>query len=267
VNSTTQTTKRIIKKYVFFLVLPLFIGCGSMEKATYFYGTQEATFRSSESDNMENILQPNDLLSISISSVNQEATEIFNASNQVATGASMASGVLSQASGYLVDKEGFIRFPILGELLAAGRTKQELRDEITNELTNRKLLLDPVVDIRFLNFRVSVLGEVKRPNVFTVPSEKISILEALSLAGDITIDGDKEQVALIREEDGNKVFHRINLTTSEVFSSDYFYLQSNDILYIAPRPSKVAESSVAKPWIPVILSAISLSIITILNFR
>ncbi|WP_300021580.1 polysaccharide biosynthesis/export family protein [uncultured Maribacter sp.] len=260
---------RCLPKRIFIVVLflVLFASCGNMKKSTYFYEAPDSIYNSSKFENLEDTLHENDLLSISVSSVNREAAAMFNTSNQVGASTTMVSGVLGQASGYLVDKMGNIRFPILGEIEVAGKTKQEVRDYITKALTDQKLLLDPIVDVRLLNFRVSVLGEVLRPNVFTVPSEKISVLEALSLAGDITIYGNKERVSLIREVDGNKILHHLDLTSSEILSSQYFYLKSNDVIYVEPRPSKVAESSVVRPWIPVALSAISLAVITIVNFK
>lgn len=248
-------------------VLIFIASCGNMKKATYFYDTSDSTYLNSNVQNLEPVLQENDLLSISVSSVNPEAAEIFNVSNIVATQSSTVSGVTAQASGYLVDQDGFIRFPILGKIKAAGKTKKALREEITKALDSQKLLIDPIVDVRYLNFKVSVLGEVKDPSVLTIPNEKISLLEALGLAGDITIFGNKENVALIREENGVKKLRRLDLTSSEIFSSPYYYLKSNDIVYVEPRKSKVAESSVVKQWIPVVLSAISLAIITIVNFK
>ncbi|WP_405410915.1 polysaccharide biosynthesis/export family protein [Maribacter sp. Asnod1-A12] len=238
-----------------------------MKKSTYFYEAPDSIYNSSVHENLEDTLRENDLLSISVSSVNKEAAAMFNTSNQVGANTAMVSGVLGQASGYLVDRHGNIRFPILGEIEVIGKTKQELRDHITTMLTDKKLLLEPIVDVRVLNFRVSVLGEVLRPNSFIVPSEKISVLEALSLAGDITIYGNKERVSLIREVGDNKILQHLDLTSSEILSSPYFYLKSNDVIYVEPRPSKVAESSVVRPWIPVVLSAISLAVITIVNFN
>ncbi|WP_423997239.1 polysaccharide biosynthesis/export family protein [Maribacter sp. IgM3_T14_3] len=259
--------KLSLRHIVGFLCVVLFASCGNMKKSTYFYEAPDSIYNSSQFENLEDTLNENDLLSISVSSVNKEAADMFNTSNQVGASTATVSGVLGQASGYLVDKTGNIRFPILGEIKVEGKTKQEVRDHITTMLTEQKLLLNPVVDVRLLNFRVSVLGEVLRPNVFTVPSEKISVLEALGLAGDITIYGNKERVSLIREVDGNKILHHLDLTSSEILSSQYFYLKSNDVIYVEPRPSKVAEASVLRPWIPVALSIVSLGIITIVNFR
>lgn len=249
------------------LVLTFFnTSCTNMKRATYFYNTGDSNFLNINSESLEPVLQANDLLSISVSSVNPEAAEMFNVANVVATESSTLSGSRAQASGYLIDQDGFIRFPVLGKILAAGKTKKALREEITAELSSKKLLIDPIVDVRYLNFKVSVLGEVKNPSVLTIPNEKISLLEALGLAGDITIFGNKETVALLREEDGVKKLRRIDLTSSDLFSSPYYYLKSNDIIYVEPTQAKVSESSLVKSWIPVILSAISLAIITIVNF-
>lgn len=249
------------------LLLVSMSSCVNMKKSTYFHETSNSTYLNSNIEDLEPILHPNDLLSISVSSVNPEAAEIFNTSNTVATQSSTVSGALTQASGYLIDQEGFIRFPILGKIKASGKTKKVLREEITTALETEKLLIDPIVDVRYLNFKVSVLGEVKNPSVLTIPNEKVSLLEALGLAGDITIYGNKQTVALIREEGGVKKVRRIDLTSNEIFSSPYYHLKSNDIIYVAPTKSKVAESSLIKQWIPVVLSAISLAIITIVNFK
>jgi polysaccharide export outer membrane protein len=144
-----------------------------------------------------------------------------------------------------------------------GLTTNELREKITAELLSKKLLVDPIVIVRQLNFKVSVLGEVGRPSVVNVPSEKISLLEALGLAGDITIYGKKDNVMIIREENGQKTIKRINLNSSEIFTSDYYYLKSNDIVYVEANKAKVASSTRSSTLIPIILSALSFGAIII----
>lgn len=249
------------------VLIVLFTSCGNMKKATYFYDIPDITYRVQNVEDLEPVLHKNDLLSISVSSVNPEAVEIFNVSKVVATQYSTVSGTAAQGSGYLIDQEGYIRFPILGKIEAAGKTKKMLREELTNALESKELLIDPIVDVRYLNFKVSVLGEVKNPSVLTIPNEKVSLLEALGLAGDITIYGNKENVSLIREENGMRKLRRLDLTSGEIFNSPYYYLKSNDIVYVEPKQSKVVESSVVKQWIPVMLSAISLAIIAIVNVK
>lgn len=111
----------------------------------------------------------------------------------------------TQAPGYLIDQEGYIRFPLLGKLQAAGLTKAELRDKITEKLISNKYLIDPIVDVRYLNYKISVLGEVSKPSVINIPSEKVSLLEALALAGDLTIYAQRDNILLIRETESVKV--------------------------------------------------------------
>jgi polysaccharide export outer membrane protein len=164
---------------------------------------------------------------------------------------------MSPSSGYLVSQDGFIEFPALGKIMAAGLTKQKLKEDITEKLVNSKLLIDPIVTVRFLNYRVTVLGEVARPTVVTVPNERISILEAIGLAGDITIYGKRDNVLLIREEKATKVIKRINLNSSEILSSPYYYLKSNDVVYVEPNNAKIVGASNTRQLLPTILSALS----------
>ena len=240
--------------------------CGNTKNATYFNQNNNRVY-TNRGENLEPVIQLNDLLNITVTSINPEASEMFNVSNDAVAQSSTTAGNTTRISGYLVDQDGFIRLPILGKIAAAGKTKKLLREEITTLLIDRKLLLEPIVDIRYLNYKVSILGEVKNPSVLTIPSEKISLLEALGLAGDITIFGRRDNITLIREEDGVRSMRKIDLTTNEIFNSPYYYLQSNDIIYVEPNKAKVASSTGARDWIPVILSTISLGIIAILNFN
>jgi polysaccharide export outer membrane protein len=247
------------KKYVLFLILGSLIvlgGCVDARKVTYFPDLGEGVIPSSIV-NLEPVISKSDILSISVTSPNPEATVMFNAPNMAATQTNAAIGNIAPSSGYLVSQDGFIEFPALGKIMAAGVTKQKLKEDITQKLVDSKLLIDPIVTIRLLNYRVTVLGEVTRPTVVTVPNEKISILEAIGLAGDITIYGKKENVLLIREEKNGKVIKRLNLNSSEIFSSPYYYLKSNDVVYVEPNKARVAASSRSQQLLPTILSALS----------
>jgi polysaccharide export outer membrane protein len=124
------------------------------------------------------------------------------------------------------------------------------------------LLIDPIVNVRFLNYKVTVIGEVGHPSVINVPNEKISLLEALGLAGDMTIYGRRDNVLVIRETEGTKTFQRINLNTNEIFTSPYYYLKSNDIVYVETNKNKVASTGRSVFWIPVIFSFFS-TVVTI----
>ena len=266
-NQSGDPFRLNLENYWLLIVVALLLNsCGSTKESTYFYETPNIKFINNF-ENLEPVIRSNDLLSISVSSVNPEATEIFNVSNVSPVRSSTVSGTTAQVSGYLVDQDGFIRFPVLGKIQAAGKSKKELREEITKELIDRKLLLDPIVDIRYLNFKVSVLGEVKNPSVLTIPDEKISLLEALGLAGDITIYGRKDNVVIIREEEyGVKKLTRLDLTSKEIFDSPYYYLKSNDIVYVEANKKKVASTSMTPQWFAVILSGLSLMVISISTF-
>jgi polysaccharide export outer membrane protein len=124
-------------------------------------------------------------------------------------------------------------------------------------ILSQKLLVNPIVDIRYLNYEVTVLGEVARPTVITVPNEKISLLKAIGLAGDLTIYGIRTNVLLIREENGKKITRHIDLTSSNFFNSPYYYLQPNDVVYVEPNKTKIATASRSQQFLPIIFSALS----------
>jgi len=234
-----------------------FSSCVNVKKATYFNDIAESEIPSNF-DNLQPLLKENDLLKITVSSLNPEATEIFNISSSA-----NISARDNQSSGFLINTDGYINFPVLGKIKAAGRTKQDLEEGITKELTNRKLLLEPIVEIRYLNFRVSVMGEVKDPSVLIIPSEKVTLLEALSLAGDLTIYAKRDNILLIREEDDVKKLRRIDLTTGDIFASSNYYLKPNDIIYVEPNKSKISSSTRISQWLPIILSGLSLAVIAL----
>lgn len=236
--------------------------CASTKKALYFRGQGDASIRSKDFV-PETIIEGNDILSILVSSLNQDASSAFNLSNTTDVTSTTAAGNRNESAGYLVSHEGYIQFPQLGSIKAAGLTKDQLQDTVTRILTDRKLLISPVVSVRMLNFKVTVLGEVGHPTVIPVPSEKISLLEALGLAGDLTINAKRDNVLVIREEPGKKVIKRLNLNSSELFTSPYYYLRSNDIVYVEPNRTKVMNNSNVAMWVSVILAALSFGIIVI----
>lgn len=239
-----------------------FASCVNTRKAVYFADQPDGTILSTITI-PETIIGANDLLSIQVSSLNPEASAVFNTPNNTVSNIASYNGSPVTVSGYLVNAEGNIQFPILGKIKAAGLTENQLRMLIVKSLDDKKLLKDPIVSIRHLNFKVTVLGEVGNPTVITVPNEKITLLEALGLAGDITIYGKKDKVMLIREEAGVKMLNRIDLNTAQLFNSPYYYLRSNDIVYVEPNKAKVASSGRANQSLPIILSALSFAAIIV----
>ncbi|POY35795.1 sugar transporter [Solitalea longa] len=227
-----------LKNSIFMLLLSVIAtSCSSTENIAYFKdaGTQKSTQQAI--NNYVPKVQANDILSIEIASLSPEATEMFNPKSAAGNANSLE---LRQIDGYLVDKSGNVDLPVIGALKVDALTTDEVSDLVKSRLTN--YLKDPTVKVKFLNFKISVMGEVARPNVYNVTNEKITITEALSMAGDVTIYGLRENVLLIREENGVRQFARINLNKTDVFTSPFYYLHKGDVIYVEPGPRKVYAS-------------------------
>lgn len=188
--------KRQVSVFLIFFIIVANASCVNTKKSVYFADRKNETVASTNVV-PQSVIISNDLLSISVSSLNPDATAVYNGPNTVISGASgnQTVGASIQTTGYLVKTDGNILFPIIGAVKAAGLTTSELSEQLIKVLLNKKLLIDPIVTVRYLNFRVTVLGEVARPAVINVPNEKMSVLEALGLAGDITIFGKRECIA------------------------------------------------------------------------
>lgn len=244
-------------------VLPLIFSCASTKSITNFNDLTDSTIAFNV-QSLEPVLQKNDILNISVASLNPEANQPFNLYTVVNTQGAAVSGTVSQSSGYLVDQDGYIQFPMLGNIKAAGYTKKQLKETITKGLIQRKLLYEPIVSIRYLNYRVTVLGEVARPNVFNIPGEKVTLLEALGLAGDLTPYARRDNVLIIHEdENGKRETIRMNLNKEDLFTSPYYYLKSNDIVYVSPNKSQAVGTSTTKQWLPAVLAGMSFLAIVI----
>jgi polysaccharide export outer membrane protein len=253
-----------MKKGLFFaiLILPILFSCGNTRQATYFNILPDST-SFDEALIPEHIIRKKDILSISVSSLNESATEVFNRPNRTNVQTTTPTGELVQPAGYLVDQDGYIQFPQIGRIMVAGLTKKQVQDFLRQNLVEKKLLYDPIITIRILNYRVSVLGEVTRPMVVTVPTEKISLLEALSMAGDVTIFAKRNNVLVIREEEGKRIAQRIDLNSAELFTSPYYYLKANDVVYVQPNKARVFSATRTSQLLPAIISGFSVLIIVI----
>lgn len=216
-------------------------------------------------------IHPDDLLSIMVNSKDPELALPFNlpmVTYQLGTnqGASGQQRVLS----YLVNAQGDIDFPILGKIRVEGMTRDQLSEYIKNRLISEDLIKDPIVTVQFLNFKVSVMGEVLRPGSFNMNSDRITLLEALSMAGDLTIYGRRDRVAVIREENGERTVLYHDLRNSDIFNSPCYYLQQNDIVYVEPNKAKAQQSKInqnnsASVWLTAVsvLATITSLIVTL----
>jgi polysaccharide biosynthesis/export protein len=251
-SETFKTSLAVIS-----LVLSL-SSCMNMRKFVYFNDLQDTLIRNRGA--MEPVIQKNDLLSIAVTSLSPEASSIFNAPNEGTNHAGSFAGN-SLPVGYLVNQDGYIQYPLLDSIHAAGLTKKQLTNYIEDLLRKKNLLVDPIVTIRYLNFKVSVLGEVAKPGVMTIPNEKVTILEALGLAGDMTIYARRDNILLIREEETGEKIVRLSLSNGAILRSPYYYLRSNDVIYVEPNKNKVTSVSNTLQVLPAVIAAISLLIV------
>jgi polysaccharide biosynthesis/export protein len=237
--------------------------CVNPKSATYFSDQKDAEIKTSN-QSAKALIRNNDVLNINVTSMSTQPTNLFNISN-VSSNSNPSSSFPglynSQPAGYLVDPEGYIKLPYLGKIKAEGLSSNELADTITNGILSKKLMIDPIVNVRLLNFKVTVLGEVGRPMVINVPNEKISILEAIGMAGDLTMFAKRDRVLLIREEDGKKVTKRLDLNSSSMLTSPYYYLKSNDVIYVEPNNAKISSTSKSRQVLPIIFSAMCFAVI------
>jgi len=230
------------------------MSCGSRKDIVYFQGTPIKAFDVPE---FELRYKANDLLLINVSAINMESVRPFNLSTISYTSLTGKLSAPPAQQSYLVGADGCIPFPVIGNVKVGNLTRSAAESLLKEKLS--AYVSDPMVHIRIVNYKVSVLGEVKSPGVFTIQNEKVSILEALGLAGDLTIYGQRNDVLLIRDLKGKKYFKRIDLTSTDFFATSNFYLQQNDLLYIAPNKAKVSASK-STPSTGVFISVTSLLI-------
>ena len=218
--------------------------CGSVKDIAYF---QNKMVNEPEAIDKHAgiVIQPKDMLSIVVSSRNPELVAMFNlpvVSYQAGSEAVAGAGQ-QRLMGYVVDNDGQIDFPVLGPINVAGLTRWELSELIKNKLIDDGLLSDAVVTVEFMNFKVSVIGEVNNPGTFNIEGDKVTVLQAISLARDLTIFGERENVTVIRERDGKRTMYEINLCDVSMFNSPAYYLQQNDVVYVQPSKVKARQST------------------------
>jgi polysaccharide biosynthesis/export protein len=238
--------------------------CTSTRKLNYFDDyTTASTFSIAKQGQSQPILK-GDILYILVNSADLASNAVFNAVN---FGGNLQGGnmVYSASPGYLVEEDGTLSFPKLGKIQAAGKDKATLKAEL--ELALQPYLKDPSITIRYLNFRVTVLGEVARPGTYVSLNERMTLLEVIGQAGDLTDFGKRENVLLIRETDQEQQYHRINLNDRSSIAEEFYYLRPNDVLYIEPIKSKRFRSTNFSQVGPLTLSAISVLISTLFYFK
>ncbi|MDH6316368.1 protein involved in polysaccharide export with SLBB domain [Parabacteroides sp. PF5-5] len=248
--------KKILGLFALFCIL-LCTGCASEKEVVYLQDVIPLKQQVIE-QNYDVIIHEDDLLAIMVNSKDPELALPFNmpvVTYQLGYQTSAQQRIL----GYLVDKEGYIDFPILGKLKVSGMSRLAATNMIKDRLMKDDLIKDPIVTIQFLNFKISVMGEVNRPGTFTISGDRVTLLEALSMAGDLTIYGKRNRVAVIREFDGKRTILFHDLRSADIFLSPCYYLQQNDIVYVEPNKARAGQSSINQNTsVSVWLSAISI---------
>lgn len=222
------------------------VACSTSKEISYFQDLRPGESELTLAAPMEIKIQPKDKLSILVNSQDLRLTNLFNlpiVSQQV--GQESSSGTNRGVSGYTVDSKGDIDFPVLGGLHVQGMTREEVAVYIKKELQSHDLIKDPVVTVEFMNLSVNVMGEVNRPGRYNIDKDHLTILDALSQAGDLTIYGKREKVLVLRNENGTQRVYGINLCSADhLYSSPVYYLQQNDVVYVEPNDTKARQSTV-----------------------
>jgi polysaccharide export outer membrane protein len=244
----------------------LLFSCAPAKNLVYFQNLQKDTVLLTVVDNnFELKIRKNDLLYVGITSPDPVSTLVFNAPQGPATSGAQPGNSSSNTIGYLVDQEGNIILYKLGFIHVEGLTRQELKLRLEKDLS--PYLKDVVVTVRFLNNHVTVLGEVSKPQVIPMVTEKMSLLEALGMSGDVIITGRKDNVLVIRETPSGKQIKRLNLTDKSIFNSPYYYLKPDDVVYVEPSQVKIKNSGTSPQTIGYFLTGLTLVITLLLNTR
>lgn len=228
-----------------FLSLVLLSSCNTSKEIIYF---QDVKVNSPEviEAARDITVQPKDQISIVVSSKDPELAALFNLTRvQYRAGSpDLNSGSYNgEVSGYTLDDEGAIDFPVLGTLKVGGMTKNRIATLVKQRLMEENLVNDPVVTVEFMNLYFSVLGEVKNPGKYSITKDRITLLEAISMAGDLTIYGKRDAIFIIREEDGQRVTHWVDIRSKDVFRSPVYYLKQNDVVYVQPNKVRAGQST------------------------
>ena len=236
-NPKLLNLKNHILLISFFILL---ISCGTKQDIVYFQDV-DIVGSSNAIENYTPTIRTDDMLTITVSALDQDAARPFNLPMVAFSGDGADIGRATMQS-YLVDSNGNIDFPVLGTIKLAGLSRIQATELIKDMLID--YIKNPIVIVRIINYKVTVLGEVAGPGSFTIQNERITILEALGLAGDMTINAERKNILVIREQDGKKTYYRIDITSETVFNSPAYYLAQNDVIYVEPNNSRVKSSTV-----------------------
>jgi len=239
------------------LILLLVCSCSSKKQIHYFQNVENLQQTPAQGAFQPKI-EENDILHIAVSSLNTDVLAPFLRETGLQGNVNNTNPGLE---GYLVNSEGNINFPVIGDIYVLGKTRREVEETLKEKIG--VYITDVVVDVRIMNFKITVMGEVMQPGVYTINDERVTIPQALALAGDLTRDGKRENIMIIREEEGKNLVTRVDLTSIDVFSNEFFFLKQNDIIYVEPSPVGVKKSGFI-PDIPALLSLFTVILSTVI---
>lgn len=236
-----QFVKYLIASLVILLTTA---ACNPSKNIIYFQDVTNASYDAVNSDYSITV-QPKDMLAITVSCKDPDLAVMFNLPTVSYTrNSEIVNGASQQQLAYVVDMNGDINFPVLGKIHVAGLSRWQVQEKIKTEIKNRKLLKDLVVTVEFRNFKISILGEVNKPGSYRIEGDKVTILEALSMAGDLTIYGQRDEIYVIREEDNERTTYKVDLRSTDLFKSPVYYLKQNDIVYVQPNKVRAGQSTI-----------------------
>ena len=229
-----------------FIILSLFflflVSCNTSEKILYLQDVETGEAQKITPEQAIKI-QPKDMMSIVVSSKDPDLAAMFNLPiNSYRAGTDLPN-YNNYLQGYVVDNNGDINFPVIGKIHAAGLSRWQLQEKIKAELKSRDMLKDAIVSVDFMNFKVSILGEVNKPGTYTIEGEKVTVLEALAMAKDLTIYGLRDEVYVIREQNNQRDTYKLDLRSKDIFESPAYYLKQNDIVYVKPNKVRAGQST------------------------
>jgi len=251
------------------IVTILLVSCATKEEVVYFNGMNSSD-NSIGLDSYSPTYHVDDQLIIIVNALDPEAARPFNKVSVSITQDMAEARGREKLQTYRIDSEGNINFPVLGKIKLSGLNREQATNLLQDKLT--VYIKDPIVDIQTTNYKITVLGEVNRPGTYTATNERITLIEAIAMAGDLTIYGERENVLVIQDYDGKKTYTRVNLKSDDLFSSPVYYLSQNDVVYVEPNKTQAKASSIG-PSTGVIFSALGLLlstsalILTIINLN
>ena len=234
-----------LKKVFFALTASLLLySCNTSKNILYLQDAQIQTPKKVVAGSNITI-QAKDMISIIVSSKDQELAALFNLTRyQSMVGPAGSTTQRGEISGYTVDTEGYIDFPVIGRLKVLDLSRHQVANLITDTLIKSNLIKDPVVTVDFMNLYISVMGEVKNPGRYKIERDQITLLDAISMAGDLTIFGKRDGITVIRETNGERIIYKVDIRTAELFDSPVYYLKQNDIIYVEPNKIRAGQSTI-----------------------